>query len=56
MVSALLVSAVNISAVLGKQRQLLPKIQIETEIKALWKYLLDETNAKINAAKALSGD
>lgn len=55
MVSALHVSAVNIAAVLGKQRQLLPKIQIETEVKALWKYLLDETNAKIKAAKARSG-
>lgn len=55
MVSALHTSAVNISAVLEKQRQLLPKFQIEAEIKALWKYLLDKTNTKIKAAKALSG-
>lgn len=35
MASALRISAVSISAVLGKQRQLLPKFQIEAEIKAL---------------------
>ena len=35
MALALHISAVSISAVLGKQRQLLPKFQIEAEIKAL---------------------